>query len=151
MSTSSAASSGYATSLVDLKNHKVFDVVLGRSEPSLQCYLSRLPGRAQVRLVVMDLSETYRALVRRYFPNAQIVADRFHVVRLVNQHFLKLWQQQDPEGRKNRGLLSLMRRHQWTLKADQQQRLAQYRKRSECPIGFSVDGCMCSVSGPSAP
>ncbi|MFC4352871.1 ISL3 family transposase [Fodinicurvata halophila] len=117
---------GYATSLVDLKNHKVFDVVLGRSEPSLQRYLSRLPGRTQVRLVVMDLSETYRALVRRYFPNARIVADRFHVVHLVNQHFLKLWQQQDPEGRKNRGLLSLMRRHQWTLKADQQQRLAQY-------------------------
>lgn len=117
---------GYATSLVDLKNHKVFDVVLGRSEPSLKRYLSRLPGRAQVKLVVMDLSETYRALVRRYFPNARIVADRFHVVRLVNQHFLKLWQQQDPEGRKNRGLLSLMRRHQWTLKTDQKQRLAQY-------------------------
>jgi transposase len=54
----------------------------------------------------MDLSETYRQIVRQYFPNAMIVADRFHVVRLVNQHFLKLWQQQDPVGRKNRGLLS---------------------------------------------
>lgn len=117
---------GYATTLVDLKNHKVFDVVLGRSEPSLRRYLSRLPGRDQVKVVVMDLSETYRQIVRKYFPNAQIVADRFHVVRLVNHHFLKLWQQQDPAGRKHRGLLSLMRRHQWNLKAEQQQRLIQY-------------------------
>lgn len=117
---------GYATTMVDLKNHKVFDVVLGRSEPSLRQYLRRLPGREQVRVVVMDLSESYRQIVRRYFPNAQIVADRFHVVRLVNQHFLKLWQQQDPEGRKQRGLLSLMRRHQWNLSVEQQTRLAQY-------------------------
>jgi hypothetical protein len=34
------------------------------------------------------------------------VADRFHVIRLVNQHFLNVWNQQDPVGRKNRGLLS---------------------------------------------
>ena len=36
---------GYATTLVDLKNHKVFDVVLGRSEASLRSYLRRLPGK----------------------------------------------------------------------------------------------------------
>ncbi|NYT60608.1 transposase [Alcaligenaceae bacterium] len=54
------------------------------------------------------------------------MADRFHVVRLVNQHFLKLWQQHDPEGRKNRGLLSLMRRHHWKLASVQKERLRQY-------------------------
>src|SRR5690606_6862653 len=51
---------GYATTLVDLKNHKVFDVVLGRSEASLRSYLKRLPGKENVRIIVMDLSETYR-------------------------------------------------------------------------------------------
>ena len=117
---------GYATTLVDLKNHKVFDVVLGRSEASLRSYLKRLPGKENVRVIVMDLSETYRRIARQYFPNAMIVADRFHVVRLVNQHFLKLWQQYDPEGRKNRGLLSLMRRHHWRLSAIQKERLHEY-------------------------
>ncbi len=117
---------GYATTLVDLKNHKVFDVVPGRSELSLRRYLQRLRGRAQVQVVVMDLSETYRSIARRYFPNAKIVADRFHVIRLVNHHFLKAWQQHDPEGRKNRGLLSLMRRHQWRLSDDQRRNLGQY-------------------------
>ena len=78
----------------------------------------------------MDLSETYRAIARKYFPNALIVADRFHVVRMVNQHFLKLWQSQDPEGRKNRGLLSLMRRHHWNLSSVQKERLHQYLAQS---------------------
>ncbi|MBC7202070.1 MAG: ISL3 family transposase [Pusillimonas sp.] len=121
---------GYATTLVDLKNHKVFDVVLGRSEASLRSYLRRLPGKENVRVIVMDLSETYRRIAQQYFPNAMIVADRFHVIRLVNQHFLKLWQQYDPEGRKNRGLLSLMRRHHWRLSAVQKERLHQYLAQS---------------------
>ena len=70
--------------------------------------------------------ETYRGIARRYFPNATIVADRFHVIRLINQHFLKVWQQVHPEGRKNRGLLSLMRRHQWRLKDEQHANLMTY-------------------------
>jgi len=74
----------------------------------------------------MDLSETYRSLARKYFPKATIVADRFHVVRMVNQHFLKVWQSYHPEGRKNRGLLSLMRRHKWNLGDDQHSNLMNY-------------------------
>jgi transposase len=117
---------GYATTLVDLKNHKVFDVVLGRSEESLKAYLKGLLGRERVQVVVMDLSETYRSIVAKYFPNALIVADRFHVVRLLNHHFLKVWGLLDPEGRKNRGLLSLLRRHQCNLKPEQIPKLQSY-------------------------
>ncbi|MDV2116653.1 ISL3 family transposase [Alcaligenes faecalis] len=121
---------GYATTLVDLKNHKVFDVVLGRSEASLRSYLKRLPGKEKVRVIVMDLSETYRRMAQQYFPNALIVADRFHVVRLVNQHLMAYWKQIDPEGRKNRGLISLMRRHHWKLTALQKERPHQYLAQS---------------------
>ena len=117
---------GYATTLVDLRNHKVFDVVPGRSESSLRGYLRRLPGREKVKVIVMDLSETYRSIARRYFPNAKIVTDRFHVIRLVNHHFLKAWQQHDPDGRRNRSLLSLMRRHEWRLSESQRENLSQY-------------------------
>ncbi len=117
---------GYATTLADLKNHKVFDVVLGRSEESLKAYLKQLRGRERVQVVVMDLSETYRSIVQKYFPNAMIVADRFHVVRLLNHHFLKVWGMLDPEGRKNRGLLSLIRRHEVNLKPEQVPKLYSY-------------------------
>ena len=119
---------GYATTLVDLKNHKVFDVVLGRSEASLDGYLRKLPDKHRVKVIVMDLSSTYRSIARKYFPNAMIVADRFHVVRLINQQFLKAWAQFDPVGRKNRGLLSLMRRHEENLKPEQRLKLEFYFK-----------------------
>ena len=117
---------GFATTLVDLRRHKVFDVRLGRSEASLDSYLRQLPGKDNVQFIVMDLSETYRSIARQYFPRARIVADRFHVVRLVNQHFLNAWKDLHPEGRRNRGLLSLMRRHEWNLTPEQQENLQRY-------------------------
>lgn len=117
---------GYATTLVDLRNHKVFNVVLGRDEATLGAYLARLPGREKVKVVVMDLSESYRRLIKKYFPNAMIVADRFHVIRWVNHQFLKTWGDWDPIARKSRGLLSLMRRHPWNLTDEQRQRLEVY-------------------------
>ncbi len=121
---------GYATTLVDLAKHRVFDVVLGRSDASLKPYLTRLPGRENVRVVVMDLSDTYKALVKKYFPNAIIVSDRFHVIRLINQHFMNSWKMLDPEGRKNRGLVSLMRRHRWNLQAEQIEKLYSYLNKN---------------------
>ena len=117
---------GFATTLCDLKNHKVYDVVLGRSELSLQAYFQALEGKPEVQLVCMDLASGYRALVKKHFPNARIVADRFHVIRLINHHFLACWREIDPTGSRNRGLLSLMRRHRHNLSLTQQEKLAAY-------------------------
>lgn len=78
----------------------MFDVVLGRSEASLTQYLSGLKERWRVKLVVMDLSETYRSIIRKFFPQAKIVSDRFHVVRIVNYHFQRVWQSIDPKAKK---------------------------------------------------
>ena len=74
----------------------------------------------------MYLSSTYRAIVRKWFPNARIVADRFHVIRLITMQFLACWREIDPAGAKHRGLLSLMRRHRHNLSLQQQERLAAY-------------------------
>ena len=117
---------GYATTFCDLKNHTVYDVVLGRSEAALENYLQRLRGKERVRVVCMDLASVYRALVRRHFPSARIVADRFHVIRIINHHFLACWREIDPAGSRNRGLLSLMRRHRHHLRPEQQERLLAY-------------------------
>lgn len=117
---------GFATTIADLVGRKVFDVALGRSEGALKAYLTKLVGREKVRVVVMDMSETYRSIAKKYFPNALIVADRFHVVRLVNEKFVKTWGDLHPEGRLNRGLLSLMRRHPDRMRPDQRDRLEAY-------------------------
>ena len=117
---------GYATTFANLVTHRVFDVQLGRSELALQRYLDELAGKEHTEVVLMDLSETYRAIVRRHFPNAMIVADRFHAVRLVGQCLMEAWKQLEPVGRKHRGLVSLMRRRPDKLEPDQQLRLRAY-------------------------
>jgi transposase len=117
---------GYATTFCDLRAHRIFDVVLGRSEAALEDYLAKLPGKERVRIVCMDLASVYRAIVRKYFPKAKIVADRFHVIRLINHHFLACWREIDPAGAKHRGLLSLMRRHRHNLTPEQKAKLEAY-------------------------
>jgi transposase len=117
---------GYATTFCNLENHTVYDVVAGRSEAALEQYLHKLKGKEAVRVVCMDLSSTYRALARKHFPNARIVADRFHVMRLVGQQFLACWRMLDPAGAKNRGLLSLLRRHRRNLAPAQRERVKAY-------------------------
>jgi transposase len=117
---------GYATTFCDLRGHKIYDVVLGRSEAALENYLQKLPGKDRVRIVCMDLASVYRALVKKHFPKARIVADRFHVIRLIAHHFLACWRDIDPRGAKHRGLLSLMRRHRHNLNPEQRSKLAAY-------------------------
>jgi transposase len=85
-----------------------------------------LEGKQQVWVVCMDLAVVYRSIVRRHFPKAVIVADRFHVIRLINHHFLACWREIDPIGSKHRGLMSLMRRHRHNLKPEQKLRLLAY-------------------------
>lgn len=128
---------GYQTTLVNLQKHTVFDITLGRTESNLGKYLRRIPDRKNCKVIVMDLSETYRKIAQDYFPQAMIVADRFHVVRLINQHFLKTWGQLDEVGRKSRGLVHLMRMHQWTnMKEKSRRNLNRYL--SENPALKSV-------------
>ena len=117
---------GYATTFCDLAKHKVYDVVLGRSEAALAGYLHKLRGKENVRVVCMDLSPVYRALVAKNFPNAVIVTDRFHVIRLLSHQFLAVWRRIDTVASKNRGLVSLMRRHAANLTPEQSAKLARY-------------------------
>jgi transposase len=117
---------GYATMLCDLRNHKIYDVVVDRSELSLEAYFQRLEGKAEVRVVCMDLASNYRSLVRLHFPNARIVADRFPVIGIINHHFLTCWRDLDAVGANNRSLLSLMRRHRHKLRDDQRLRRQAY-------------------------
>lgn len=119
---------GYATTLCDLQHHRVYDVVLGRSEATLEGYLRRLKDKDRVRVVCMDLSSTYRSIARKHFPHALIVADRFHVIRLIGHTLHQLWRQIDPQQRYNRGLLSLLRRRRDRLSPEQRTMLEDYFK-----------------------
>jgi transposase len=137
---------GYVTTFCDLKKHRVFELAKGRSEQALHAALMRMKGRERVQVVCIDLSSGYRHLIRKYFPNALIVSDRFHVIRVVLQHFLESWKQLDPEGRKNRGLLSLMRRKAENLKPEQRERLEEYFVRNPAVrIIYEAKEALCAL------
>ena len=115
----------FATTFCDLKRRRVFDVRAGRSEADLAGYLRCLRGREQVRVVCIDLSNSYRQLVHRWFKRAVIVADRFHAIRLVSHHLLRLARQLCPALGWNRGWLAWLRTRPDRLKPEQRQGLAE--------------------------
>jgi len=117
---------GFATTFCNLGKHEVFDVVLGRSDLALEGFLRRLPDKDRCKVVVMDLSGSYRSIIRKHFPHAKIVTDRFHVVRLLNQRFSETWKLLDEVGRKNIGLISLFRRKPENLSPSQKINLKKY-------------------------
>jgi len=100
---------GFATTLCDLRKHKVFDIVKGRSEKDLSRYFASLTGKERVKVVCMDLSSSYRSIIRKHFPNAKIVADRFHVIRLLQHQCMLTYRELSSTIKHNRGILSALR------------------------------------------
>ena len=119
---------GFATTFCDLARRRVFDVVKGRSAADMRDFLQSLQGRHKVKVVCIDMNSAYRRLVREWFPNARIVADRFHVIRLVNQHFSELCKTVDERqlayGRG--GMMRLLLTRRGRLTDSQKERLRTY-------------------------
>ena len=113
----------FATTFCDLKNRRVFDISPGRSEAELAGYLRGLRGREHVRIACIDLSSSYRALIRRWFPRAVIVADRFHAIRVAGVHLMRVARQLVPQLGWNRGWLALLRSRYDRLDPEHKQRL----------------------------
>ncbi len=62
--------------------------------------------------------------MRAYFPRAKIVADRFHVMRVIIHHFMELARQIAPEIKNHRGLRGALRKRTAHLIAREHERLA---------------------------
>lgn len=75
----------FVTVIVDHNNKRVKELAPCRDTVGLKQFLSYIPGRERVKNITMDLSPTYRSFARDFFPNAKIIADKFHVVRLPNR------------------------------------------------------------------
>lgn len=79
----------FATVFCNLSNGKLFELAYSKNKKKLIEQLEHIPGREKVEVVAIDLSGGYKSLVRSLFPNAKIVADKFHVVRLPHPTLIK--------------------------------------------------------------
>lgn len=73
----------FVTMFVDYDHKKLFEVAHGKTMVDLMAGLSEKSGRENVRRAVIDMSDTYKSFVKAYFPRAEIIADKFHVLRLI--------------------------------------------------------------------
>lgn len=44
-------------------------------------YFDKMPNKERVKAVSIDCAQHYRALIYKHFPNASVVADKFHILR----------------------------------------------------------------------
>ena len=77
----------YQVSILDAERNKPIDIVECRYKTHLLDYFKKFPldERKKVKYIVIDLWKSYKDLAQRFFPNAKIVADRFHYARYATE------------------------------------------------------------------
>lgn len=63
----------------------VVDTMSGKKSTDLQVVLKAIPGVEKVKQVCMDMCASFADAVRKALPQAEIVLDRFHLVKLLNK------------------------------------------------------------------
>jgi transposase len=76
----------YCAVLIDLSTSKLITMIEGRKQEDIEPVLNSwgLEVLEQIEEVSIDLWKGYKTLVEKLMPNAQVVADRFHVMVQVN-------------------------------------------------------------------
>lgn len=115
----------FATTIADLGNHRIYDIIEGKSLTQIERNLKRYKNRDKVQMVCMDLSSSYRNIVRKCFPNAKIVADRFHVIRMIQHHFMEFCKQAQQTIRWQRPIIHPLRKKACNLTPREKQTLHQ--------------------------
>jgi transposase len=96
----------FETNFVDLSGPGgLLGQTAGRTSKTVVDWLGERGGdwKAQVRVVVIDMCSPYRHAVQQVLPDARLVADRFHLVRLANEMVTDVRQRVFREQRGRRG------------------------------------------------
>ena len=76
----------YVVILVDLDRNELVGMAPSRKHTAIKKVLKSWGDKVlnQIEEVSIDLSGNYRGLVKKCIPNATIVADRFHIMKVIN-------------------------------------------------------------------
>jgi transposase len=104
----------------------VCHVLPSRKEPALRAFFSKITAsvRESVVSITMDMWNTFINLAEEFFPNAAIVIDRFHVMKLLNKAVDKVRKTVQKtltkeERKKLKGLRWILLRNHDTLKYEE--------------------------------
>ncbi len=120
----------YALVLTDLERRCVLEVLDNRLQETFEGWLADLSKQQQraIKVVSMDMWNPYRYAVMRKLPKAEIVADRFHVVKQLNHQLnllrRKLQRQADEQlGEILKGCRWTLLKNRANLKAQEEEKL----------------------------
>ncbi len=71
----------YNSIIADPKNKKIIDILPDRYENNLIKYFSQFESKTNVKYFVCDMNPHFRQVSKICFPQATIVADKYHVIR----------------------------------------------------------------------
>jgi len=74
----------FVTSFVDNNRKCLRELAPSRDHFEMAEAINHIPGRENVTHAVIDMTGTYKNFILDYFPNANIVVDKFHVIRLIH-------------------------------------------------------------------
>lgn len=121
----------YVLVISDLDAHRVLTVLPDRTKATLEAYFATwtVAARAAITDVALDLWRPYHLAVTACLPHAQITADRFHVMKLLNNQVTSARreiQRTLPEAEKDhlKGCRWLLVKNQADLTADERVKLA---------------------------
>ena len=77
----------FKTTLVDLENHKLLEVINSHKSEEICTALEKIPEdlRNGVEEVSIDMWGGFVSVIERVFPKAKIVYDHFHVIKNINK------------------------------------------------------------------
>lgn len=68
----------------NIENNTIVNMLPNRDKKTVVNYLYNLQGKEDIQYVAMDMWRPYRDAVQTVIPEARIVIDKFHVVRMAN-------------------------------------------------------------------
>ena len=77
----------YATTVADVENHQIIEILPGRNFKDVARWMSEQPvaWKERISYGALDMSNTYAAVYSVVLPRAVQVVDSFHLVKLANQ------------------------------------------------------------------
>ncbi|MBA2368341.1 MAG: ISL3 family transposase [Candidatus Protochlamydia sp.] len=81
----------YMTIFTDIATGKIIFAVEGRSEEVLRPFLKQLAKKAKrLRGIGIDMSAAYASSIKKHLPKVDLIFDRFHVTKLLNDTIDKI-------------------------------------------------------------
>lgn len=70
--------------ITNVQERTLVDILVNRNKDTVMRYLSHMPNRDRIAVVTMDMWRPYKEAARAVLPQATIVVDKFHVVKMAN-------------------------------------------------------------------